>query len=285
MAAFANLRVLSFERLLFASDTLAVGSHRLPASDPQFESHGPASGFFIVFPRNSTMLEYAGGERVVGSPAVATLYNRGQEYRRRRISDEGDFCDWFAIAPEALRDVVGQFDRGAAESDHPLRFTHVRVEPRDYLQQRAVVDHLGGAADPLFVEETALTVLGRLLGRAYQHRAVPAPRSQEELARAAAAVVGRTFTRNLPLARVAREVGSSPYHLARAFKRTMGVTLHQHRLLLRLHASLAMLRDTSRDLSTIALDLGFADHSHFTMTFRRRFGVTPSRWRGRASSS
>ena len=56
------------------------------------------------------------------------------------------------------------------------------------------------------------------------------------------------------------------------------------RLLLRLHASLEMLRDTSRDLSTIALDLGFADHSHFTMAFRRRFGVTPSGWRGRAIS-
>lgn len=287
-----GLRVLPFERLLFTSDTLAVGSHRLPAHDPRFESYGPTSAFLIVFPRNSTMLEYADGARFVGSPAVAPLYNRGQEYRRRRISAEGDFCDWFAIAPEVLREVVARLDRGAAESDRPLRFTHVSVQPRDYLEQRAVVDRLSGAGeiDPLFVEETVLGVLARLLERAYAQRSAlsarkeAAPR-QEELARAAAAVLGQTFTRNLPLTRIAAEVGSSPFHLARSFREAMGVTLHQHRLLLRLHASLAMLRDTDRDLSDIALALGFGDHSHFTMTFRRRFGVTPSRYRSRAISS
>jgi AraC-like DNA-binding protein len=53
---------------------------------------------------------------------------------------------------------------------------------------------------------------------------------------------------------------------------------------LRLHASLEMLRDP-RDISSIALDLGFTDHSHFTAAFRRRFGVTPSAYRARASSS
>lgn len=285
MPPFGTLRVLPFERLLFAGETLAVGTHRLPADDPRFESYGPTSAFLLVFPRSTTMIEHAGGEPFVGSPAVATLYNRGQEYRRRRISAEGDFCDWFAIAPATLREVVANFDRGAAESDRPLRFTHARVEPRDYLQQRSVVEHLAGVADPLFVEETALAVLGRVLGRAYRQRVARSPRSQEELARAADAMLGRTFARNVPLAHIAREVGSSPYHLARAFKRSTGISLHQRRLVLRLHASLAMLRDTDRDLSAIALALGFADHSHFTMAFRRRFGVTPSRWRGRAISS
>ncbi|HYR29798.1 MAG TPA: helix-turn-helix transcriptional regulator [Thermoanaerobaculia bacterium] len=285
MPPFGALRVFPFERLLFAGEAVAVGTHRLPAGDPRFESYGPTSAFFLVFPRTCTMIEHAGGPRFVGSPAVAPLYNAGQEYRRRRISDEGDFCDWFAIAPSALREVVGQFDPAAAESDRPLRFPHVGVEPRDYLQQRAVVERLAVDTDPLLVEEIALTVLGRLLGRAYRRQTAPVLHAQEELARAADVVLGRTFARNLPLSRIARETGSSPYHLARSFKRTMGITLHQRRLLLRLHASLAMLRDTSRDLSTIALDLGFADHSHFTMAFRRRFGVTPSSWRGRAISS
>jgi len=282
-----GLRVLHFEQLLFANETLAVGTHRLPATDPQFESYGPTSAFLIVFPRNSTMLEYASGERFVGSPAVAPLYNRGQEYRRRRISDEGDFCDWFAIAPETLREVVARFDRAAADSERPLTFTHVRVEARDYMEQRAVVDHLAAAqtADPLFVEETMLNVVTRLLSRAYQRRVDALSRSQEELARAAGAMLGRTFTRNLPLSRIAREVGCSPFHLARSFRRSTGETLHQHRIGLRLHASLALLRDTARDLSTIALDLGFTDHSHFTMAFRRRFGVTPSRYRARATFS
>lgn len=282
-----ELRVRPFEKLLFANETLAVGTHRLPSSHPEFESYGPASSFLIVFPRNSTLLEYAGGDRFVGSPAVAPLYNRGQEYRRRKVSDEGDHCDWFAIAPEAGRQLVAKFDRAAADSDRPLTFSHVRIEPHEYLQQRSVVDHLASSgSDALFVEETAIDVCTRVLARAYARRVdEPPSKSQQELAHATSQVLSRTFTRNWSLSRIAAAVDSSPFHLARAFKQTAGVTIHQHRIALRMHASLELLRDTNRDLTTIALDLGFGDHSHFTAAFRKRFGLTPSRYRQRASFS
>jgi AraC family transcriptional regulator len=39
------------------------------------------------------------------------------------------------------------------------------------------------------------------------------------------------------------------------------------------------------DLAALALDLGFASHSHFSDAFRRAFGVAPSECRRRASSS
>ena len=36
------------------------------------------------------------------------------------------------------------------------------------------------------------------------------------------------------------------------------------------------------DLTELALDLGFADHAHFTNAFRREWGVPPSRLRARS---
>lgn len=271
--AGAPLRVLPFERLLFTSGTLAAGTHRLPASEPCFESYGPTSAWFVVFPRNSTIIEHAGGPRFVGSPAVAPLYNRGQEYRRRRLSAEGDFCDWFAVAPETLAELTH------SDGERPLRAPYVPVGPREYLRQRAVVEHLlAGGSDALFVEETMMDVLRRLLGRA----GVPV---HHELAHAAAELLSRTFTGNASLTRIAHDLGTSPFHLARTFKRVTATSLHQHRLALRLHASLEMLRDSSAEIGGIALDLGFADHSHFTVSFRRRFGVTPSAYRRRARFS
>ena len=286
-----RVRVLPFERLLLASDLVAVGSHRLPADHPQFESYGPTSAFLLVFPRSSTIIEHSSGERFIGSPAVASLYNRGQEYRRKSIGGQGDDCEWFAIAPAALREVVTRFDPAAAESDRPLRFTHVRVEPRLYLRQRAVVDRLtrAGRGDTLQIEEMMLSVLSELLARAYAVRSRrPDGRSagsQEELARAADVLLSRTFRHNWSLSRIAGELGSSPFHLARSFRRATGSTIHQHRMALRLHASLAMLRDTGEDIGGLALDLGFSDHSHFTAAFRQHFGVTPSVYRNRARFS
>ncbi|HEX6088487.1 MAG TPA: helix-turn-helix transcriptional regulator [Thermoanaerobaculia bacterium] len=277
---FTGLRVLPFERLLFTSETLAVGTHRLPADDPRFESYGPTSAYLVVFPRNSTIIEHAGGARFVGSPALAPLYNRGQEYRRRRLSPEGDFCDWFAIAPGALRELV------SSDDERPLRAPFAPVAPRDYLRQRAVVEHLfSGGNDALFVEETMTRVFRHMLVEDRQS-CLSTPSGQAGLpVLHAAELLSRTFRSNWSLTRIARAVGTSPFHLARTFKRATGVTLHQHRLALRLHASLELLRDTSDEISGIALDLGFTDHSHFTVSFRRRFGLTPSAYRQGATFS
>jgi len=48
-------------------------------------------------------------------------------------------------------------------------------------------------------------------------------------------------------------------------------------------AALTELSDTQRPLADIAQDLGFCDHAHFTTTFTKRFGHTPSQVRGRAT--
>ena len=45
---------------------------------------------------------------------------------------------------------------------------------------------------------------------------------------------------------------------------------------LRLRASLEHLADGADDLTTLALDLGFSSHSHFTAAFRQTYGRTPA---------
>jgi transcriptional regulator GlxA family with amidase domain len=47
-------------------------------------------------------------------------------------------------------------------------------------------------------------------------------------------------------------------------------------LRLRLAQALSAVVDSDADITTIALDAGFASHSHFTLHFRTLFGVTPA---------
>jgi AraC-like DNA-binding protein len=49
----------------------------------------------------------------------------------------------------------------------------------------------------------------------------------------------------------------------------------------RLRDALEMLLDTRESITRVALEHGFASHSHFTDAFRREFGVPPSRVRSR----
>jgi AraC family transcriptional regulator len=83
----------------------------------------------------------------------------------------------------------------------------------------------------------------------------------------------------LPLERVARAAGLSPYHFHRVFKALMGETLHQFVLRTRLERALVLMSHAPRRaLTEIALDCGFASSSDFTRAFKQHHGVAPSRF-------
>jgi AraC family transcriptional regulator len=80
---------------------------------------------------------------------------------------------------------------------------------------------------------------------------------------------------NISVDVLAREVGLSPAHFARAFRQTMGVPPHQYLLTLRLEHARRLLEGPDAVLSDVAHRAGFADQAHFTRMFKREFGVTP----------
>jgi len=74
---------------------------------------------------------------------------------------------------------------------------------------------------------------------------------------------------------LAKEVGLSPAHFARAFRETLGQAPHRYLLTLRLEHARRLLEAPNAALSDIAQRTGFADQAHFTRLFKREFGVTP----------
>lgn len=81
------------------------------------------------------------------------------------------------------------------------------------------------------------------------------------------------------LTTLAAEVGLSPFHFARAFKASVGLAPHQYVSEMRLETARTLLTATTRSLTDIALSLGYDSSSHFSNAFRRRFAVSPSRFR------
>ena len=77
------------------------------------------------------------------------------------------------------------------------------------------------------------------------------------------------------LHQVGRAVGASPAYLTDLFRRVEGVSLHRYVVQVRLARALVELPHTD-DLSTLALDVGFSSHSHFSAAFRRAYGCSPS---------
>ena len=86
---------------------------------------------------------------------------------------------------------------------------------------------------------------------------------------------------DLPLATLAAEAGLSPFHFARRFKLTTGVSPHRYLVRCRVERAREMLLGSQWPTSEIARRVGFCDQSHLTAHFRRTYGVTPLEFRRR----
>jgi AraC family transcriptional regulator len=85
------------------------------------------------------------------------------------------------------------------------------------------------------------------------------------------------YASEITLNDLAEAVHLSPFHLARLFKQETGASPHQYLIELRVNAARALLDAGSgqRSLAQVASAVGFADQSHLTRHFKRRFGVSP----------
>jgi AraC-like DNA-binding protein len=83
----------------------------------------------------------------------------------------------------------------------------------------------------------------------------------------------------LRLAALAQLVGLSPFHFARAFKQSFGVPPHRYHVGRRIARAKELLDVSTNSVTAIARDLGFAETSSFSATFRRVTGVSPVRYR------
>jgi AraC family cel operon transcriptional repressor len=78
---------------------------------------------------------------------------------------------------------------------------------------------------------------------------------------------------------LARLAGRSPSHVARAAVRWFGQTPTELVNTARMEFSARQLADTARPILDIAYDCGLHNLSHFYALFRKRFGVSPRKYR------
>ncbi len=142
------------DRVLYAAAWRApgrVGSVAIRGKSPSRDT-GPIRGFLMVFPRTSVIIQHAGHPPVRGgSRRAVILYNRGQEYTRRALSERGDECEWFALLPRAhrRRRARARSGRLTTDLDRPYTWTHGRrLDPATYLLQRRVAEHLARCLAP-----------------------------------------------------------------------------------------------------------------------------------------
>lgn len=183
------------------------------------------------------------------------------------------------LEPDLVRRTAAETGRPAPELIHSFgasdpRLLHLGLA----LKEEALT---GGVSGPLFVQCLATALAAHLIAH-YSAAAHPVPAghglSGSQLARVTDYIHGNLCA-DLSLAEIAGVAHSSPFHLARQFKRATGKTLHQFVIDSRVEAARRLLSRSECSVGQIASEVGFSQQSHLAAHFKRVTGVSPLTFR------
>jgi AraC family transcriptional regulator len=258
---------------LFQSATLQIGL---------FEARGvtDACGDVERQDRNAVVLPLAGvfakhdapGRQVIGTPSHAVYVVAGTPYR---ISFPGGIGDRALILRFGDELAPEQLDgRGDAALASNALLPAPAMMLRNVLGARLGQDDV----DDFEIETVGLDLLNVSFAAMRKDKPASRPsalarrlRAMERVKEAIAVAPSEKWS----IAQLARLANLSPFHLCHVFRQLAGTSIYDYVLQERLAQALDAVLDGDDDLTAIALDAGFASHSHFTARFRSFFGCTP----------
>jgi AraC-like DNA-binding protein len=253
---------------LFEGSLVALGAFACDPADPLWERENCiGEGAHVVFPGTQVRIALDGQQPALTNANHVVVYRAQRRFRRELCDRRGDRSLFAVLDATVLEEMLGGMDPPEGVG---------RLDPAAFLELRSLA--AAPPADPLEAEERLLALVRLSLPvvpsrrrAAGQHRAVEAAKE----------LLAARLEAPLTLAAIAEGVHVSPFHLARTFRSHTGYSLHEYRTQLRLRSVAARLGERDRRIAALALDAGFASHSHLTDAFRRGFGVPPSALRMR----
>lgn len=247
-----------------------------------------SSAHSVVFVRRGSFQRTHRGETLTADANSVLFFNAAEPYRFAHPIPGGDECTVLALAPALALELVARHAPSDAERpERPFRVGHGIASARAVALQYELLASSRRAPAPLEVEDLIVELADDAVRAAYSApasrpaRTPVARRRRHDLAEAVKVALNRDLASPPGLEELSSRLDTSPYHLSRTFHAEVGLPLRRYLCRLRASAAADRLAAGAEDLTALALELGYADHSHFTNAFRDAWGIPPSRFRAR----
>lgn len=201
-----------------------------------------------------------------------------------RASQLGEvLIHYFRLQPERLTGLVTlgeqQFFQRAAAQDHLVSRLYDPTKPIAQ-KFKAVCENLHGVSTfPVRLDLLALCV------HAFGEELAKQAALQESVIDAKARLVNllneipAAELLDMSFADLVQETRCTPRHLSRIFHQVVGMSFREKQAQVRLARAQELLATTESKVVEVALESGYQSLSLFNLMFKRRFGMTPARWR------
>jgi AraC-like DNA-binding protein len=256
------------------------GMHGLEVLHARFVEHRFArhahEGFVIGLVEAGTQAYSYRGARHVTPAGQVFLVNPGEPHTGEAAAPGGYLYRTMYPSPELMERISAD-----ASGRRTVPFFAAAVIRDDRMLARLLADFhrvVAESGSRLAMETLLLSALTRLIeGHAddrFVRRRVGRERAATRLAREH---IDASYGSDISLSRLSALVGLSPFHLARAFEKEVGLPPHVYLDAVRIRRAREML-DRSVPIAEVAIAVGYADQSHLTHRFKRQLGITPGQY-------
>ncbi|MFT3690970.1 helix-turn-helix domain-containing protein [Paenirhodobacter sp.] len=266
--------------VLRISDGLVLAhSHFSPATRHDAEIRRPGDQVILAINLSGRMrlIEPNGGAHDMSGGQAWMIRCGGN--RMQRVVEKGEGCANLVIAGTLSR--MGPRLAGLCHRALPRHAPFRRL--RLPMPGGAVLDTLrDGRTDPAALLRKEGQCLA-LLGHAFEELAADGPADPALLTGRLSALLSERLAGPITMAEIEQAAGLSHVTLNRIFRAETGMTIFARLREMRIEAAERMIRHTDRSITEIAAECGFADASHLSRVFRKRYGTTAGAWRRRGN--
>lgn len=221
----------------------------------------------------------------VGREGAASLVPAGhQSYWRWSYVEEGVPCDFHLHLDPAFVRRIAVVNLDDLPQDVEFRANLCFYNPALRVLAQLLLEEVehDGAHGSLYAESLTTSLVALLLKsqRSWPKSQAPPPRSHgRHRLHLVCEYIDANLGAHLHLEQLGAIVSLGPDRFGEVFRAALGVSPYRYVLQRKLDRAKAMLSKEKLSITEIAVHLGFADHAHFSATFRRATGLTPSRFR------
>lgn len=132
------------------------------------------------------------------------------------------------------------------------------------------------------VENLAILIIGSLI-RSVRSNLPPKPhnkpRGYNENLKTVIDYMNENYAAGVSCSELSKLIKMDKYGFIRAFKKQTNKTPYEYLLDLKIEKAKKMLKDGKYSITEISMMCGFSSHSHFTTTFRKKIGISPTEYR------
>ncbi|MDD6069362.1 MAG: response regulator [Clostridiales bacterium] len=103
--------------------------------------------------------------------------------------------------------------------------------------------------------------------------------STVDIVKKAQLYIEQNYSKDIVLDEVSKELQISPYYLSKLFKKKTGNTFIEYLTSVRIERAKELLRNSSKSMKEICMEVGYSDANYFSRTFKKNVGVSPTEYK------